>query len=121
MMKGARRSGGPFGDSRYPAQPVQRAAAPISHPGAIFVRSSAAAVASLALLAATAGAQLRDTTFHDKTFLTRRDLLVSGLALGATALVSIFDGDIARGSQQPNWKDSSKHRFALRGSKGKET
>jgi membrane-associated phospholipid phosphatase len=85
------------------------------------VRSYAVALASLALLASTGRAQVRDTTFHDKTFLTRRDLLVSGLALGATALVSIYDGDIARASQQPRWQDSSKHHFALRVSKVNET
>jgi membrane-associated phospholipid phosphatase len=82
---------------------------------------SYAVVATLALFAATSGAQVRDTSFHDKTFLTRRDLLVSVLALGATGLVSVYDDDIARASQEPRWQDSSKHRFALRVSKVNET
>jgi membrane-associated phospholipid phosphatase len=83
--------------------------------------AAAAAVASLALLATTAGAQVVDTTTHDKTFLTRRDLLVSGMAVGATALLSLYDDDIAKASQQSKWQDSSKHRFALRVSKVNET
>jgi membrane-associated phospholipid phosphatase len=79
------------------------------------------AVASLALLATTAAAQAADTARHDKTFLTRRDLVLSGLALGATGLVSIYDDDVASASQQPKWQDPSKHRLALRISKVNET
>src|ERR1700682_802422 len=75
-------------------------------PRSHYVRSHAVAIASLALLTFPAGAQARDTTVHDKTFLTRRDLLVSGLGLGATALVTVFDHDIARASQEPRWQDS---------------
>jgi membrane-associated phospholipid phosphatase len=85
------------------------------------VRPFRVVVASLALLANIAGAQRADTAHHDKTFLTRRDLLLSGLALGATGLLSIYDDDIARASQQPRWQDSSKHRLALRISKVNET
>jgi hypothetical protein len=85
------------------------------------VRSFPVAVVSLALLATAAGAQVRDTTHRDKTFLTRRDLVWSGLALGATGLLSIYDDDIARASQQSRWQDSSKHRLALRISKVNET
>jgi membrane-associated phospholipid phosphatase len=111
--------------TRWTAQPVHTREAPSSlllnrsH----FVRpcSFAAAAASFALLATTAGAQAIDTTTHDKTFLTRRDLLVSGLAVGATALLSIYDDDIAKASQQARWQDSSKHRFAIRVSKVNET
>jgi membrane-associated phospholipid phosphatase len=84
------------------------------------VRSSAV-VATLALFASTSGAQMRDTTFHDKTFLTRRDLLISAVALGATGLVSIYDNDIALASQQPRYQSESMHRFALNVSKVNET
>ena len=86
-----------------------------------FVRSYRVAVASLALLANVADAQVTDTVRRDKTFLTRRDLLWTGLAVGATGLMSIYDDDIARASQQPRWQDSSKHRLALRISKVNET
>jgi membrane-associated phospholipid phosphatase len=85
------------------------------------VRHFCVAVASLALVASSAGAQMRDTTRHDKTFLTRRDLLISGIGLAATGLVSIYDDDIALASQQPRWQDSSKHRLALRISRVNET
>jgi membrane-associated phospholipid phosphatase len=85
------------------------------------VRPFCVVVASLALLVNTAGAQAADTTRHDKTFLTRRDLLLAGLAVGATGVLSIYDDDIARASQTPRWQDSSKHRLALRISKVNET
>jgi membrane-associated phospholipid phosphatase len=82
---------------------------------------SYAAVATLALFASTSGAQVRDTTIPDKTFLTRRDLLVSAVAIGATGLLSIYDSDIARASQQPRYQSESLHRFALNVSKVNET
>ena len=46
------------------------------------------------------GAQTSDTTSRgDKTFLTKRDLALSGLALGATALLSVWDPDISLASR----------------------
>jgi membrane-associated phospholipid phosphatase len=81
------------------------------------VRSFRVAVASLALLANVADAQIADTARGDKTFLTKRDLLWTGLAVGATGLVSIFDDDIARASQ----RDTSNNPFAQRISKVNET
>ena len=78
-------------------------------------------VALVILAAELAGAQVADTTRRDKTFLTRRDLLVSGVALGATALLSRYDDDIALASQQPRFKGASLTRFALRVSKVNET
>ena len=82
-----------------------------------------AAVLVLALLvpATPSAAQVRDTVVHDKTFLTRRDALVAGVATGATLLLSRFDDDIARASQQSRFQDSSLHRLALRISKVNET
>ena len=62
------------------------------------------AIALLASLHATeSGAQRADST--SKTFFIRRDLLVSGIALGATGLLSIFDKDIARSSQRNRRND----------------
>ena len=61
----------------------------------------ASLTALLAALAAaqTLGAQVVDSTSHGtKTFLTRRDLGIAGVALGATALLSIWDPNIAQAS-----------------------
>jgi membrane-associated phospholipid phosphatase len=88
------------------------------------VRSQIAIALSLALVlnaAGVAGAQARDSVSHDKTFLTRRDLLIAGVAVGATGLVSIFDDDIAAASQQSRYQGSGMHRFALNVSKVNET
>lgn len=85
------------------------------------MRSISAAVLALVVLCTPACAQTRDTTTHDKTFLTRRDLAVSAIALAATGLVSVFDDDIARTSQEKRFQDSSLHRSALRVSKVNET
>jgi hypothetical protein len=54
------------------------------------------ALVLLALAARSASAQMTDTVTHDKTFLTRKDLGVSVVALGATALLSRWDTDIAK-------------------------
>ena len=76
---------------------------------------------ALALLVAShaAGAQSADSLVSrgDKTFLVRRDLAIGGIALGATALLSIWDDDIAIQSQ----KDSKHRTFATRASKVQET
>jgi hypothetical protein len=79
-------------------------------------------VALLALvLPCAVGAQAGDTTTHDKTFLTRRDLGVGAVALGATALLSRWDTDIAKASQQPRYQSDRLHSLALRVSKVNET
>jgi membrane-associated phospholipid phosphatase len=83
-----------------------------------------ARLASLAALLAAhnVGAQVADTTSHvDKTFLTKRDLAISGIALGATTLLSIWDPNIARASQDSQYQSQSTHDLALRISKVNET
>jgi membrane-associated phospholipid phosphatase len=82
------------------------------------------AVALLVLAAPTTRAQMTDTVaHHDKTFLTRRDLALSGLALAGTALLSRWDTDIAKASQVPTstWQGSGIKRFARNVSKVQET
>ena len=79
-------------------------------------------VLAFLLAAHAAGAQSTDTTSRgDKTFLTRRDLVTGGLALGTAALISIWDTDIAQSSQTSRFQDSSVIRFANRASKVNET
>ena len=77
---------------------------------------------ALLLAARLAGAQGIDSTSRgDKTFLTRRDLLTTGLAIGATALLSRWDPDIARESQTSRYRSSSTIRLAQNISKVNET
>ena len=77
---------------------------------------------ALLLAARLAGAQGIDSTSRgDKTFLTRRDLLTTGLAIGATALLSRWDPDIARESQTSRYRGSSTIRLAQNISKVNET
>ena len=72
--------------------------------------------------ASAAHAQTSDTTSRgDKTFLTRRDLVTSGVVLGATALLSKWDSDIALASRESRYQDSSVINFANRASKVNET
>jgi membrane-associated phospholipid phosphatase len=80
-------------------------------------------VALLVLSAPAMRAQTTDTTAHDKTFLTRRDLAVSGLALAGTALLSRWDTDIAKASQDKSssWQGAGISRFAKNVSKVQET
>ena len=61
------------------------------------------------VLPVTALAQSVDTVTHDKTFLTRKDLLVLGAGAVATGVLSIWDDDIAKWSQQEQFQDSSTH------------
>jgi len=76
----------------------------------------------LLLLVRPLGAQSADTTSQgDKTFLTKRDLAISGIAFGATALLSLWDDDIAIASQKPKWQKQSTRDFANRVSKVQET
>jgi len=86
------------------------------------VRHAVRLILALLLPASALAAQSLDTTSRgDKTFLTKRDLAISGLALGATALLSIWDDDIAIASQKSKWQDSSLTTFATRVSKVQET
>ena len=78
----------------------------------------------LSLLVATqaVGAQGTDSTSRgDKTFLTRRDLVTAGVALGATALLSRWDTDIAQASQKGWYNEPGTIRFAQNVSKVNET
>jgi membrane-associated phospholipid phosphatase len=86
-----------------------------------FVRALRQALLPLVLLAATATAQASDSSAHDKTFLTRRDLLVGGLAIGATGIMSIFDDDIAIASREQRYQSAALHRFSSDVSKVNET
>jgi membrane-associated phospholipid phosphatase len=90
----------------------------------VHVARIASLTALLAALAAaqTLGAQVADSTSHGtKTFLTRRDLGIAGVALGATALLSVWDPDIAQASQDSQYQSASLQRLALRISKVNET
>jgi membrane-associated phospholipid phosphatase len=75
------------------------------------------------LIAAQAlGAQAVDSTSRiDKTFLTKRDLGIAGVALGTTAFLSIWDPNIAQASQDSEFQHQSLHRLALNISKVNET
>ena len=85
------------------------------------MRSIGTAVVLLTLVTELGAAQVSDTLHRDKTFLTRRDLLTSGIALGATALLSRYDDDIALASQQPRYRTASFTRFSQNVSKVNET
>jgi membrane-associated phospholipid phosphatase len=85
------------------------------------VRALHSAILSVALAASTVAAQTSDSSSHDKTFLTRRDLLMGGVAIAATGVLSIFDDDIAKASQQSRYQSTSLHRFSLDVSKANET
>ena len=85
------------------------------------MRSLGPLVVLILLAAPPAAAQGADTTSRDKTFLTRRDLVASGLALGTVALLSRFDDDIALASQQTRYRTDSRLRFSQRVSKVNET
>ena len=86
------------------------------------MRHTVRLVVILLLAGAPLGAQVIDTTSRgDKTFLTRRDLAVAGVALGATALLSTWDDDIALASQESRYKGGGLTSFANRASKVNET
>lgn len=85
------------------------------------MRSIVLALCFLTVGAPTALAQGADTSGRHKTFLVRRDLAIAGAALGAAALLSRWDTDIARASQRPHWQDSATHQLALDISKVNES
>ncbi|MFL5618762.1 MAG: phosphatase PAP2 family protein [Gemmatimonadaceae bacterium] len=79
-------------------------------------------VITLLLVSSPLGAQVADTVSRgDKTFLTKRDLAISGVALGATALLSLWDDDIALASRESRYQNSSLTSFANKVSKVQET
>jgi membrane-associated phospholipid phosphatase len=87
-----------------------------------LVRHAVRVVLCLLLLVPPLDAQSPDTTSRgDKTFLTKRDLAISGVAFGAAALLSVWDDDIALASQKPGWQEQSTKDFATRVSKVQET
>jgi len=86
------------------------------------VRPAVRLVLALLLVALPLRAQVADSLPRgSKTFLTRRDLAIAGVAFGATALLSIWDDDIAIASQKPEWQSNSLTSFANKASKVQET
>jgi membrane-associated phospholipid phosphatase len=85
------------------------------------VRPFGTVVVLLALASHSALAQAADSSRRDKTFLTRRDLLISGIAVGATALLSRYDDDIALASRESRFQSSSLTSFSQNVSKVNET
>lgn len=79
------------------------------------------ALVLLALSRALPAQGVDSTSRGDKTFLTRRDLLTAGIALGATAALSHWDPDIAQASQKGWYQDSTARRWSSRISKVNET
>lgn len=77
-------------------------------------------VLCLSVLSHSVAAQGVDTA-PDKTFLTRRDLGIAVVGLGVAGIVSHYDVDIARASQQPRYQGSSLRSFATNVSKVNET
>src|SRR5574338_150376 len=60
-----------------------------------------------------ATSRTRDEAPPQKTFFTRRDLILGGAALAGSALVSTFDERIARWSRQPSVQGgASRHELA---------
>lgn len=60
---------------------------------------------SILVLGSTAGGQVSEPSGVSKTFLVKQDLVWAGAALGATALLSVWDDDIARASQRTRRND----------------
>ena len=86
------------------------------------MRPAVRLILALLLVASPLGAQVADSLPRgSKTFLTRRDLAIAGVAFGATALLSVWDDDIAIESQKPEWQSSSLTSFANKASKVQET
>lgn len=81
-----------------------------------------ALLVALSIAAQPALAQRPDSASRgDRTFMTRRDLWIGAAALGATALLSIWDDDIALASQKDRKRGVGIDRFATRASKVNET
>jgi membrane-associated phospholipid phosphatase len=74
-----------------------------------------------ALAARPLAAQKADSSTGPATFLTRRDLGIAGIAIGATGLLSIFDDNIAQTSQESRFQGSGLRSFTSHASKVNET
>ena len=72
--------------------------------GTLYIKKGALALL-VGLAAAPLGAQV-DTTHVDKTFFTRRDLVIGAIGIGAGALTAIFDERIAYWMQSPGVQGS---------------
>ena len=72
--------------------------------GTLYIKKGALALL-VGLAAAPAGAQI-DTTRADKTFFTRRDIVIGAIGIGAGALTAIFDERIAHWMQSPSVQGS---------------
>jgi hypothetical protein len=59
-------------------------------------------VLSFCLVTSTLAAQSTDSTAAPKTFFRRRDLVLSGVAIAGSGVVSIFDERIGRWARSPN-------------------
>ena len=75
---------------------------------------------SAALAQSTAG-QAPDSAGRSNTFLNRRDIGIVGAAVAGTVLLSVFDDDIARASQETRFQGSNLRTFTTRASKVNET
>ncbi|NUS47468.1 MAG: phosphatase PAP2 family protein [Gemmatimonadaceae bacterium] len=85
------------------------------------MRSFGTVVVLVALASQSVLAQAPDSSRHDKTFLTRRDLGLAAIAVGATALLSHYDVDIARASRDSQYQRSGLTSFSQHVSKVNET
>jgi membrane-associated phospholipid phosphatase len=66
-----------------------------------------ASVVSLCFAASALAAQTTDSTPAQKTFFTRRDAVLSGVAIAGSGVVSIFDERIGRWARSPHVQGSS--------------
>ena len=76
---------------------------------------------SILVLGSAVDAQVQEPSGVSKHFLVKRDLVWAGAALGATALLSVWDDDIAIASQESRYQSTALHNFALKVSKVNET
>jgi hypothetical protein len=76
----------------------------------MHIARSVALAALLGLPLSAAVAQSADTAHVQKTFFTRRDAIATGVALAASAGVSVFDKRIARWTQTSNIQGSQSRR-----------
>src|SRR5437870_3497503 len=64
-------------------------------------------VFAVCLVTSTLAAQANDTTAGQKTFFTRRDAVLTGVAVAASAGVSVFDERIGRWARSPSIQGST--------------
>jgi len=76
----------------------------------MHTRRTTSYVLSLVFVASTLAAQANDSTVADKTFFTRRDLVLSGVAIAGSGVISMFDERIGRWARSPSVQGSdSRH------------